>query len=372
MLVFSTAFWAAVQALSAGGGCRCAPPLMSTAAEPMLMRRIGNSDLVVSECCLGGMTWGNQNSEADAGTQMSFAFDNGVNFIDTAEGYPVPMRPETQGATDVAIAKWLKSTQRPRDSLVLSTKVCGYNDRYTWFRESGEGTQLSKAQIHESVDTSLKRLGTDYIDLLQFHWPERSGHLVRPIDAVHSYLPTRLHPYTPTLLHSCTPPLLHSSTPAHAQATVPLQPRSRGTESFAAQVEAIGELLAAGKIRAWGLSNENAEGVREFTSACTELGVAPPACVQNAYSLLQRDDEKSLLGELGLATPADSKADLPNKADSEAAGPPIGYLPYSPLSGGVLSGEPTCLLPPASYLLPPTYCLLPPAFYLLPPTCTFR
>jgi len=305
MLVFSTAFWAAVQALSAGGGCRCAPPLMSTAAEPMLMRRIGNSDLVVSECCLGGMTWGNQNSEADAGTQMSFAFDNGVNFIDTAEGYPVPMRPETQGATDVAIAKWLKSTQRPRDSLVLSTKVCGYNDRYTWFRESGEGTQLSKAQIHESVDTSLKRLGTDYIDLLQFHWPERSGHLVRPIDA----------------------------------ATVPLQPRSRGTESFAAQVEAIGELLAAGKIRAWGLSNENAEGVREFTSACTELGVAPPACVQNAYSLLQRDDEKSLLGELGLATPADSKADLPNKADSEAAGPPIGYLPYSPLSGGVLSGK---------------------------------
>ena len=208
MLGFSTAFGAvqaftgSTMAFTPAGGCRCEPPLLSTAAEPILMRKLGNSDLIVSECCLGGMTWGNQNSNDDAAEQMSFAFDFGVNFIDTAEGYPVPMTPETQGATDVAIAKWIKSTKRPRDSVILSTKVCGYNDRYTWFRESGEGTQLTKAQIHESVDASLRRLGTDHIDLLQFHWPERSTGLVRPTEA----------------------------------AKVPLLPRSRGTESFEAQV----------------------------------------------------------------------------------------------------------------------------------------
>ena len=117
------------------------------------------------------MTWGDQNTDEDAATQLNFAFDNGVNFLDTAEGYPVPMAPGTQGATDRAIGKWLKSCYWTRDQVVISTKVCGYNERYTWFRESGEGTRLTKGQILESVDASLKRLGTDYIDVLQLHWP---------------------------------------------------------------------------------------------------------------------------------------------------------------------------------------------------------
>ena len=124
----------------------------------IMQRYLGNTDLLVSECCLGGMTWGDQNTEAEAQTQLNFAFDNGVNFLDTAEGYPVPMAPGTQGATDRAIGKWLKSCFWTREQVVISTKVCGYNERYTWFRESGEGTRLTKGQIIESVDASLKRL----------------------------------------------------------------------------------------------------------------------------------------------------------------------------------------------------------------------
>ena len=128
----------------------------------IMQRYLGNTDLLVSECCLGGMTWGDQNTEADAETQLNFAFDNGVNFLDTAEGYPVPMAPGTQGATDRAIGKWLKSCFWTREQVVISTKVCGYNERYTWFRESGEGTRLTKGQIIESVDASLKRLANPH------------------------------------------------------------------------------------------------------------------------------------------------------------------------------------------------------------------
>ena len=154
-------------------------PLVTAALAPasstsILRRQVGNTDLLISECGLGGMTWGDQNSNEDAAAQLSFAFDCGVNFVDTAEGYPVAMSPETQGNTDRAIASWMKTSKIPRDQVVISTKVCGYNDRYTWFRKSGEGTQLTKSQIIESVDDSLKRLGVEEIDLLQFHWPDRS------------------------------------------------------------------------------------------------------------------------------------------------------------------------------------------------------
>jgi len=260
----------------------------NAAAMAPQMRKLGTSDLQVSTCCLGGMTWGFQNTEADALAQLDMAKDFGVNFIDTAEGYPVPMSPETQGQTDKCIAKWMASSKIPRDEVVISTKVCGYNERYTWMRESGEGTKLSREQIHESVDKSLARLGTDHVDLLQVHWPERSVGLVRS-----------------------------GMTSADAEA---LPPRSRGVEPYEAQVAAIGELLQAGKIRSWGLSNENGEGVKEFLAACDAQGVDKPVCVQNAYSLVQRGDETSKLIDL-----------LEENTMS--------YLPYSPLAGGVLSGK---------------------------------
>jgi len=260
------------------------PPVSSS---DILRRRLGNSDLVVSECSLGGMTWGSQNSFEDASLQLSFAFDCGVNFVDTAEGYPVAMCAETQGDTDRAIARWMKESKQPRDQIVISTKVCGYNDRYTWFRESGEGTQLSRAQIIESVDASLKRLGTDHIDLLQFHWPERyvglTGNSARYVG----------------------------------------KERSRGATSFEEQVEALHALQRDGKIRHWGLSNENAEGLRSFRKAAREVGLESPACMQNAYSLLQRKDEIDL---------------IPSMLEDESEAP-CSYLPYSALSAGVLSGK---------------------------------
>jgi len=264
------------------------------ASSPPSLVRLGTSDLHVSKSCLGGMTWGNQNTKEDACKQLDMAFDFGANFVDTAEGYPVPMSPETAGRTDEYIANWMAVTKTPRDSIVISTKVCGYNDRYTWFRESGEGTQLTRAQIHESVDKSLARLKTDHIDLLQFHWPERSVGLTRGGPDV-SELPT-------------------AGDVAPAGYT-----RSRDITPYAQQVEAIGELLTSGKIRSWGLSNENAEGTRAFLAACDELGVARPVAVQNAYSLLQRADEDELIKLL---------------REHE-----MSYLAYSPLSGGVLSGK---------------------------------
>lgn len=185
----------------------------------------------------------------------------------------------------------MASTQRPRDSVIISTKACGYNNRYDWFRDSGEGTQLTKAQICESVDKSLARLNTDYVDLFQFHWPERSVGLTGMSEG---------------------------------------KARSREMASFETQVEAIGELLQAGKIRHWGLSNENVEGVEAFLKVCKELGVAQPVCMQNAYNLLQRGDEQDLILALG------HDAGMGEKPEEV---PAVGYLSYSPLSGGVLSGK---------------------------------
>ena len=264
---------------SGGGG--------SIQASPAELRSLGTSDIKVSACCLGGMTWGNQNSLAEGALQLDMAMDFGVNFIDTAEAYPVPISPDTQGQTDVCIAKWMTESKVARDKVVITTKVCGYNERYTWLRDSGEGTRLTKSQIHESVDKSLQRLRTDYIDVLQFHWPERSVGLVRP---------TALNVNADELTG------------------VPLsKPRALGTEPIESQVEAIGELISAGKIRQWGLSNENADGLRQFLAACEATGVPKPVCVQNAYSLLQRTDEAEI-------------AEILMEEN-------ISYMPYSPLAG---------------------------------------
>lgn len=259
--------------------------------ENAIMRRqLGNTDLYVSECCLGGMTWGNQNTEEEAHEQLNFAFDHGVNFVDTAEGYPVQMSADTQGLTDVIIGNWMKNSYRSRDEVVLSTKVCGYQERYTWFRKSGEGTRLTKSQIVESVDDSLKRLQTDYIDVLQFHWPDR-------------YV------------------ALTGSGREEPRRT--LGSRSLGVVSFEEQVDAIKQLIDAGKIRHWGLSNEDAHGLRSFRAAAAEAGLEPPCVVQNAYSLLQRSDEIS-----EVLTAAVEEGD-----------DPISYMAYSPLSAGVLTGK---------------------------------
>ena len=160
--------------LTCGALCvACASALSAVSTKPIQRVQLGSSDLVVSEVCLGTMTWGKQNTLEEGVAQLDVAFDEyGVNFLDTAEMYPVPTEAETQGATDRTVGAWLKRRGR-RDDVVLASKVCGASDRITWVRDSGGGTRVNGAQVRESVEKSLDRLGTDYIDLLQIHWPDR-------------------------------------------------------------------------------------------------------------------------------------------------------------------------------------------------------
>ncbi|MFN7716780.1 MAG: aldo/keto reductase, partial [Pseudanabaenaceae cyanobacterium] len=136
----------------------------------MKFHQLGHTDLRVSELCLGTMTYGQQNTEAEAHEQLDYAIAQGINFIDTAEMYPVPSRAETQGKTEAYIGSWLK--KQPRDQLVIATKIIGSGRNFPWLRDS-QKPALSPANIRQAVDDSLKRLQTDYIDLYQIHWPDR-------------------------------------------------------------------------------------------------------------------------------------------------------------------------------------------------------
>jgi aryl-alcohol dehydrogenase-like predicted oxidoreductase len=265
--------------LAVGAATRRAAVRMGATA-PMRYRPLGGSGISVSECCLGTMTWGSQNTDDEAFEQLERAWEAGVNFLDTAEGYPIPLNAETQGATDRAIAKWMRATRRPRDSVVLATKICGYNERFDWFR--GGPTRINKAQLEASVDASLVRLKTDHLDLLQLHWPDR---------------------YVPIF----------------GKTRYDVSKVREDAVSFSEQVETLGALIASGKVRAWGLSNETPYGVCAFAAECDRQGVPRPASVQNSYSLLQRADEQGLV-EAMLALG-------------------VGHLPYSPLSAGVLSNK---------------------------------
>ena len=137
----------------------------------MEYRKLGRSDIDVSLICLGTMTWGEQNTEADAHDQLNYALDHEVNFIDTAEIYAVPTKAETQGLTEKYIGTWFKSRGN-RDKVVLATKVAGRSGM-SWLRENEEIPRLSKEHVFYAVEQSLKRLQTDYIDLYQVHWPDR-------------------------------------------------------------------------------------------------------------------------------------------------------------------------------------------------------
>jgi len=253
------------------------PPLPAVSID---RSKLGTSDLVVSQCCLGTMTWGNQNTDQQAADQLNLAWEMGVNFLDTAEIYPVPVEKERQGATDRAIGKWLKTNGRARDEVVIASKVAGYNERFTWLR--GGPTRVTRDQIHQSVDASLERLGVEHLDLLQIHWPDR---------------------YVPMF----------------GSRAYDVSKEREDAVSFAEQARAMGELVAAGKVRAWGLSNETPLGVSAFVAAAAAEGAPPPVSVQNEYSLLQRSDENGLVE----ATRHHGMA----------------YIPYSPLSAGVLTGK---------------------------------
>jgi aryl-alcohol dehydrogenase (NADP+) len=242
----------------------------------MKLNRLGESGLKVSEICLGTMTWGEQNSERDAHLQLDFALDHGVNFIDTAEMYPVPPSARTYARTETYLGPWL--ARQKRDKLVIASKVAGPGRR-DWVR--GGRTELTRENITGALDDSLARLHTDYLDLYQIHWPGRNV----PMFGVTQFDPAREAPGVPIL----------------------------------DQIETMAALIKAGKIRHYGLSNETTWGVCEFARLAREHGLPPPLTIQNAYSLVNRMFE----------------GDLAEASFRER----VPLLAYSPLAMGMLSGK---------------------------------
>ncbi|NIC08001.1 NADP(H)-dependent aldo-keto reductase [Billgrantia bachuensis] len=241
----------------------------------MQTRLLGDTGIEVSRLCLGTMTFGEQNSEAEAHEQLDRAVAFGINFIDAAEMYPVPPRAETQGRTEAYIGSWLKRRES-RDDVIIATKVTG--PRMEHIRG---GSRLSREQIHQAIDASLTRLQTDYVDLYQLHWPERSTNYFGKLGYEHD----------------------------EEEDAVALE------ETLAA----LKELVEAGKVRAIGLSNETPWGVMKSLQLAERLDLPRVASIQNPYNLLNRTFE------VGLAEIAQREN--------------VGLLAYSPLAFGVLSGK---------------------------------
>ncbi len=239
-------------------------------------RDLAGVPLAVTEFCLGTMTWGEQTPEQDAHAQLDCAVANGVNFIDTAEMYPVPPGPKTQGRTETILGNWL--ARQPRDRLVIATKVAGPGRR-DWLR--GGRTELTHVNITEAVNASLARLRTDYVDLYQIHWPGRNV----PMFGATMFDPAKEKP----------------------------------AETMLSQVETMAALMRAGKIRAWGVSNETSWGVHEFARLAKLHGLPPPVTIQNNYGLLSRAFD----------------GDLAEVCYREH----VKLLAYSPLGGGALTGK---------------------------------
>ena len=218
----------------------------------MEYRKLGTSELNVSKICLGTMTWGQQNSEAEAHAQLDYALANGVNFIDTAEMYPVPTRAHTQGRTEEYIGTWLK--HQPRDKIVLASKVAGPARQVTWIRN---GPKLTGEQIEAAINSSLARLQTDYLDLYQIHWPER----YTPLFGEWQFDPAKDTPEATPILE---------------------------------QLEALDRIVKAGKVRYIGLSNETPYGVMRFLRLADQHGLPRVISIQNAYNLVNRAFEQAL------------------------------------------------------------------------------
>jgi len=242
----------------------------------MEYRQLGSSDLKVSALSLGTMTFGEQNTEAEAHAQLDYAVSRGVNFIDTAEMYPVAPRAETVHLTETYIGNWLKHQQR--DKLVIATKIAGPARGFSWIRN---GPRVNREHIHAAIDASLRRLQTDYVDLYQIHWPDRYV----PMFGATNYDVTQARDSTP----------------------------------IAEQLSALAESVKAGKIRHIGLSNETPWGVSEFVRIADQLGLPKIASIQNAYHLMNRSFESGL-------------SEVCHQSQ-------VGLLAYSPLAFGWLTGK---------------------------------
>jgi aryl-alcohol dehydrogenase-like predicted oxidoreductase len=245
----------------------------------MRYSNLGDSGIRVSRICLGTMTFGEQNSEAEAHAQLDYALAHGVDFIDTAELYPVPPMAQTQGRTEAFIGSWLRS-RGTRDRVVLATKVVGPGDWVSYFR--GGKARLDRRNIEAALDASLRRLQTDYVDLYQLHWPDRSTNFFGRLGY-------------------------------QAGADEPAMVTIEET------LGVLADLVAAGKIRAIGVSNETPWGTMRFIELARREAWPRIVSIQNPYNLLNRTYE------IGLA-------EISDRED-------VGLLAYSPLAFGVLSGK---------------------------------
>lgn len=245
----------------------------------MKFNRLGRTDIEVSEICLGTMTWGRQNTEAEAHAQIDYALDQGINFIDTAELYATPPNASTYGVTETYIGNWFARTGG-RDRFILASKVAGPGN--DWIRG---GAPITAASLREALEGSLKRLQTDHIDLYQIHWPNR-GHY--HFENAWTYAP-------------------HT------------KPREGVVPNILEILETLDALVREGKIRHVGLSNETAWGIMQFLRIAEDNDLPRIVSVQNEYNLLRRYFDHDL-------------AEIAHYED-------VGLLAYSPLAAGALSGK---------------------------------
>ena len=242
----------------------------------MNYRKLGNTDINVSTICLGTMTWGEQNTQEEGFEQMNYALEQGVNFWDTAELYAIPPKKNTYGKTEEVIGNWFQETKK-RDKVILATKISGPG--LNWIR--GGGNQYDEENLNKAVNESLKRLKTDYIDLYQLHWPERSSNFFGKLGYQHD--------------------------------------DKENWNQFEDILSSLDKIIKSGKIRYIGISNETAWGLSKFLEISKIKSLPRMLSVQNPYSLLNRTYE------IGLA-----EISIREKS---------GLLAYSPLAFGFLTGK---------------------------------
>ena len=248
----------------------------------MQYSRLGSSGLKVSRVCLGSMTWGSQNNQREASEQIDYALAQGINFIDTAEMYSVPPKAETYGKTEKMIGNWLAANPNKRKEIILASKIAG--NGIPWIRNGGD---ITGEAVIASIDASLKRLQTDYIDLYQLHWPNRTS----PHFAKH---------WPGHLRYSNVTAAEHS-------------------KQMLEILQALNECVKAGKIRHCGLSDDTPWGINEYLRLAEKHALPKMVSIQNEFNLLHAKDWPYLIENCVHAD--------------------IAYLPWSPLGGGVLSGK---------------------------------
>ncbi len=248
----------------------------------MKYTKLGQSDLNVSNVCLGSMTWGSQNNQSDADEQIEFALSEGINFIDTAEMYAVPPSAESYGKTETIIGHWLARNSQRRSEVVLASKIAG--NGLAWIRDGGD---ISGEAVIKSVDASLQRLQTDYIDLYQLHWPNRtSPHFSKHWPGMISFTDVDTKKHSAQMLEI---------------------------------LQALDTCVKSGKIRYCGLSDDTPWGINEYLRLSKKYDLPRMVSIQNEFNLLHTKDWPYL---------------IENCVHSD-----IAYLPWSPLAGGVLSGK---------------------------------